>query len=145
MTTRATSPTEAGAAPVRPWWMTALAVFCVASLAFLIPRDLFVARTRDVEVWLGFELHGTAARITAPLHWAIFLAGAYGFWFQRRWILPAAAAYAFYIAVSHLVWSEVSPNGHGWLAGLAQALALSIPGVLLLRAARVAPRGGDVG
>jgi hypothetical protein len=29
------------------------------------PRDIFVAgASRDVEVWLGFELHGRAARLT---------------------------------------------------------------------------------
>jgi len=136
MTTRATSPTAAGAAPVRPWWMTALAVFCVASLAFLIPRDLFVARTRDVEVWLGFELHGTAARLSAPLHWAIFAVGAWGFWRARPWIVPAAAGYCFYVALSHLIWSEASPNGQGWPIGLAQAAVLSLPGIALLRARR---------
>jgi len=121
--------------------MTALAVFCLVTVAFLVPRDLFLPGTRDVEVWFGFELHGTAALLTAPLHWIIFLIGAYGFWFQRRWILPVAAAYAFYVALSHLVWSELSPNGHGWVAGLAQALVLSIPAVLLLRARRVTGRG----
>lgn len=125
--------------------MTALAVFCLLTVVFLVPRDLFVAKARDVEVWFGFELHGTAALLTAPLHWAIFGLGAYGFWFQRRWIVPAAAAYAFYIAASHLVWSEASRNGHGWLAGLAQALLLSIPGVLLLRARRPTPHGGELG
>jgi hypothetical protein len=125
--------------------MTALACFCLATVLFLVPRDLFFPATRDVEVWGGFELHGRPALLTAPLHWAIFLAGAYGFWFQRPWIVPAAAAYSFYVAGSHLVWSEASPNGHGWLAGLAQAAALSIPGVLLLRARRRMARGGGVG
>jgi hypothetical protein len=123
-------------ARARPAWMTAAALFCVVTIAFLVPRDLFVSDARHVEVWFGFELHGMAALLTAPLHWAIFLVGAYGFWFQRAWILRAAAAYSFYIALSHLVWSEVSPNGHGWVAGLAQALVLSIPGVMLLRAGR---------
>ena len=126
----------------RPRWMTALAVFCLASVLVLVARDLFHPPSRDVEVWVGFELHGTAARLTAPLHWIIFLVGAWGFWSQRPWIVPAAAAYAFYIALSHLVWSEASPNGHGWVAGLAQALVLSIPGVLLLRARRAPARGG---
>ena len=129
----------------RPWWMTGLALFCVATVLFLVPRDLFFAETRDVEVWFGFELRGRAALLTAPLHWAIFLAGAWGFWTQRPWILPAAAAYAFYVALSHLVWSEASPAGNGWQVGIAQALALSIPGVLLLRAHRRAGRGREVG
>jgi hypothetical protein len=98
-----------------------------------VPRDLWVAEARDVEVWLGFEVRGPAARWTAPLHWAVFAAGAWAFWTQRRWIWSAAAAYAFYVAVSHLIWSETSPNGRGWPAGLAQALGLSLPGLLLLR------------
>jgi len=130
MVTASSSPTP------RPSWMTVLAVFCLVTVVVLIPRDLFFPETRDVEVWFGFEVRGTPALLTAPLHWAIFLLGAYGFWFQRPWILPVAAVYVFYVALSHLIWSEASPNGHGWLAGLAQALVLSIPGVLLLRARR---------
>jgi hypothetical protein len=127
----------------RPRWMTASAAFCLLTIAFLVPRDLFFPETRDVEVWLGFEVHGRAARLSAPLHWAIFAVGAWGFWTQRAWIAPAAAAYAFYVALSHLVWSEVSPHGRGWPAGLLQAALLSIPGVLLLRARSrgIRPRG----
>ena len=124
----------------RPWWMSALAVFCLATVLFLVPRDLFFAETRDVEVWFGFEVRGVPALATAPIHWAIFLVGAWGFWFQRPWILPWAAGYVFYVALSHLVWNEVSPNGRGWPMGLAQALAISVPGVLLLRAHRLEKR-----
>jgi hypothetical protein len=119
--------------------MTALAVFCAGTVLFLVPRDLFFAETRDVEVWLGFEVRGAAALVTAPLHWAIFAVGAWGFWRSRPWILPGAAAYAFYVALSHLIWSEASPNGNGWPIGLLQALVLSAPGVLLLRARRRTP------
>ncbi len=120
----------------RPWWMTALAVFCLGSVAFLVSRDLLLAHVRDVEVWFGFEVRGAPALLTAPIHWAVFLVGAWGFWFQRPWILPGAAAYQFYIAFSHLVWNQTSPNGRGWLAGVAQLLVFSIPGVLLWRAHR---------
>ena len=66
------SPREPRAAP-RPWWMTGLSLFCVATVLFLVPRDLFYAETRDVEVWLGFELRGAAALATAPLHWLCLL------------------------------------------------------------------------
>jgi hypothetical protein len=45
------------------------------------------------------------------------------------------------VAASHLVWSETSPNGNGWRVGLAQAFAVSVPGLLLLRAHRRASRG----
>lgn len=132
-------------ASMRPWWMTGLALFCLATVVFLVLRDLFFADTRDVEVWLGFEVRGTQALLTAPLHWAIFLVGAWGFWFQRTWVLPCAAAYAFYVALSHLIWSEASPNGRGWPTGLVQALALSIPGFLFLRARRLTSAGSPVG
>ena len=124
----------------RSRWMSALAVFCLATVLFLVPRDLFFAETRDVEVWLGFELRGTPALATAPVHWAIFLVGAWGFWFRRPWILPCAAGYVFYVALSHFIWSEASRNGHGWPTGLAHALAISVPGVLLLRARRLTKR-----
>jgi len=114
--------------------MTALALFCAASVVFLLLRDLFVAHPRDVEVWFGFELRGSAAQMTAPLHWVLFGLGAWGFWQQRPWILPAAVAYEAYIAISHLVWNLVSPNGLGLLAGIAEAVLFSIPALLLARA-----------
>jgi hypothetical protein len=116
--------------------MTALAGFCALTVLFLVPRDLFFPETRDVEVWFGFELHGLAARLTAPLHWAVFALGSWGFWTARAWITPAAAGYVFYVALSHLIWSEASPHGHGWPAGLAQAALIAVPGLLLLRAGR---------
>jgi hypothetical protein len=116
--------------------MTALAAVCLAALLITIPRDLFFAATRDVEVWLGIEVTGPAAILTAPIHWAIFAVGAWAFWTRRPWIVPWAAAYLFYVAASHLVWSEASPNGRGWPVGLAQALGLSLAGLLLLRAGR---------
>ena len=120
--------------------MRALALFCAATALFLAWRDLFVANARDVEVWLGFAVHGRAARLTAPLHWAIFATGAWAFWTARPWILPAAAAYACLVAASHLVFSVASPHGRGLASGLAQAAALSVPGLLLLRAWRRDPR-----
>jgi len=110
---------------------TSLAVFCAATVLFLAPRDLFQPETRDVEVWLGFEVRGQAALWTAPLHWAVFAMGAWAFWTERPWIWRAAAAYVFYVALSHLIWSEASPKGNGWRVGLAQAAAISIPGAVL--------------
>jgi hypothetical protein len=123
--------------------MTALAVFCLLTVAFLVPRDLFFAETREVEVWLGFEVRGAAALLTAPLHWALFAAGAWGFWRARPWAPLCAGFYLFYVALSHLIWSEVGANGQGWGVGLAQAAAFSLPGVLLLRAGRRS-RAGEV-
>ena len=119
-----------------------MALFCAATVAFLVVRDLFVPHVRDVEVWFGFELRGGWALATAPLHWAIFAIGAWAFWRAKRWIAPAAAAYAFYVAASHVVWSEASPNGQGIGMGLLQGALLSVPGFLLLRAARRARERG---
>ena len=118
----------------RPWWMTAFAFICLIVLLVNVPRDLFFAETRGVEVWLGFEIRGWGAILTAPVHWAIFGIGAWAFWTRRFWVVPWAAAYLFYVAISHLIWSEASPNGRGWPIGLAQAIGLSIVGFSLLRA-----------
>jgi hypothetical protein len=114
--------------------MTALASVCLIAFLINVPRDLFFAETREVEVWLGFEIRGWVALLTAPFHWAIFAVGAWAFWTRRSWVVPWAAGYVFYVAISHLIWSEASPNGRGWLIGLAQAIGFSIVGLLLLRA-----------
>jgi hypothetical protein len=115
----------------RPRSATPLALFCALTVAFTVWRDLFVPHVRDTEVWLGFELRGALARATAPLHWAIFAAGAWAFATARSWAWSAAACYAIYVALAHLVWSEVSEKGQGWPMGLLQAALLSaIAGVL---------------
>ncbi len=128
------APPQRGAGPgaARPAWASAAAAFCAATVVFLAARDLALPDVRDVEVWFGIEVRGTAARLSAPLHWAIFAVGAWAFWTGRRWAAPAAAAYAFVVAASHLVWNATSPSGGGWPAGLAQAAGFSLPGLLLL-------------
>lgn len=115
----------------RPLQATALAAFCAATVVFLAARDLLLPDVRDTEVWLGFELHGRAARLTAPLHWAIFALGAWGFWRVRPWVWPWASAYAFSIAVGHLVWNLTSDAGGGLGAGLWQLALFSIPAGIL--------------
>jgi len=132
----------------RPVWATGLAVFCAATVVFLMGRDLFVPEVRDTEVWLGLELHGRLARWTAPLHWAVFACGAWGYWRMRRWVWPWASVYALQIAVGHLVWNVTSPSGAGWGAGWAQLVLFSLPaaGLLWARPKREPPapraRGG---
>jgi len=116
----------------RPWWATALSVFCAATVVFLVTRDIAFPEARDTEVWFGFEVRGRIAWLTAPLHWLIFGIGAWGFWSQRPWVWPWASIYAFYIAASHLVWNLTSPSGDGWVAGLWQLTLFAIPGALLL-------------
>jgi hypothetical protein len=120
--------------------MTALALLCLLTVLVNIVRDLFIPSTRDVEIWFGFEVFGSAARLTAPLHWAIFAMGAWAFWTQRPWATTAAAIYLFYAALSHVIWSEASPNGRGWPIGLMQAAAISTAAILLLRFGSRLPR-----
>jgi hypothetical protein len=90
--------------------MTALALFCAATVVFLAMRDLFVPAARDAEVWFGFELHGAAARWSAPVHWGIFAFGAWAAWTARPWIARAAVGYAIYVAASHLIWIALRPS-----------------------------------
>ena len=117
-----------------PRWTRALALVCLLALVINVVRDLFFPESTAVEIWFGIEVRGAPALWTAPLHWAIFALGAWGFWTRRPWIVPLAAGYLFYAAFSHLVWSEASPRGRGWPIGLIQAIAISAIGVLLLRA-----------
>ncbi|MGH7859456.1 MAG: hypothetical protein ACREQY_19195 [Candidatus Binatia bacterium] len=126
--------TDSPAPASRAWWMTACAFVCLAYFVAFVGLDLFHPKFRAVEVWFGFEVGGRLARLTAPLHWSIFAFGAFAFWRGHAWIVPWAAGYVFYAAISHLVWSEMSPNGRGWPIGLLQAVAISSIGVALLRA-----------
>ena len=116
-----------------PRWMTAGAVVCLVTLVAIVSGDLFVPAARNTEVWFGFEVTGWPAILTAPVHWAIFAVGAWAFWTGRRRALTWAAAYLFYVALSHLVWSEASPHGRGWPIGLLQAAVFSTVAVLILR------------
>jgi hypothetical protein len=116
--------------------MTASAIACTTILVATVSGDLFVADARAVEVWLGFELRGPLALVTAPIHWTIFAIFTWAFWQNRSWVVPWAAGYVFYAAVSHVVWSEASPHGRGWRVGLLQGLALAAVAILLLRAGR---------
>jgi hypothetical protein len=116
-----------------------MAALCAFGTLFLIYRDVAIPEVRDVEVWFGVELRGPAALATAPLHWAILAVGAWAYWTQRSWIALATTVYLHYVALSHLIWSEASPNGRGWPMGVLQAAffsALALPFWRAHRAAR---------
>ena len=105
----------------RPWWMNALMLFSTYMAVIYVPWDLFVKPVaEDEEVWFGILLHGWAAKATEPLHWAIYAAGAWGFWKMRPWMWPWAAVYAGQVAIGMLVWTGLyGPGGAAsWLAGL---------------------------
>ncbi len=113
--------------------MKVAAVVCAATVVVSVFRDVFLPASRAVEVWFGFEITGPLALATAPIHWAIFAAGAWAFWTGRMGVVPFAAAYLVYAGLSHLVWSEASPHGRGWPIGLVQALLISSVGWVLLQ------------
>jgi hypothetical protein len=113
--------------------MTLGAVVCAATLAIGVVRDVTHPVSDAVEVWFGFELYGWPAVLTSPIHWAIFAVFAWSFWNARTSVVPWVVAYLFYAAFAHLVWSEASPHGRGWLVGLVQAVAISSVAMWLLR------------
>jgi short-subunit dehydrogenase len=104
----------------RPWWMNALMFFCVYMTVVYMPWDLFVKPVaEDAEVWFGILLRGWAAKVTEPLHWAIYAAGAYGFWRMRPWMWPWAAVYAAQMTIGMFVWSVAYVGGvRGWILAL---------------------------
>ncbi len=111
----------------RPWWMNLLMLFCMYMAIVHMPWDLFVKPVaHDAEAWFGFLLHGWWAKLTEPVHWAIYAAGAYGFWRMRAWMWPWAALYAAEVAVGMFIWNVAYVGGfRGWLAGLASVVPLA--------------------
>ena len=110
----------------RPWWMNALFAFCLFMTFLYMPFDLFWKPVaEDQEVWFGLLLHGWAAKATEPLHWAIYAAGAYGFWKMRAWMHPWASLYTAQIAIGMLVWAltDQRAQGRGIVFGLPPFLA----------------------
>jgi len=118
----------------RPWWMNLIFGFCVYMTFIYLPYDLFWKPVaEDQEVWFGFLLEGWAAKATEPLHWAIYGAGAYGFWKMKSWMWPWAAVYSLQVAIGMMVWSLVDDRG-SLLVGLLSFAVFMIPTVALYRA-----------
>ena len=90
----------------RPWWMNLVFCFCLFMTFIYMPFDmLWKPVSEDQEVWFGLTLHGWDAKLTEPLHWFIYGAGAYGFWKMRPWMWPWGAVYSSQVAVSMFVWN----------------------------------------
>jgi hypothetical protein len=101
----------------RSWWMNALMLFCAFEAFIYGPWDFFVKPVAgDQEVWFGIMFTGWGAKLTEPLHIAVYGAGAYGFWRMCSWMWPWAAAYAAQLAFSMFVWNAVYLGGvSGWI------------------------------
>lgn len=130
----------------RPWWMNALLAFCLFMTFLYMPYDfLWKPVQGDHEIWLGFAVQGWAAKATEPLHWAIYAAGAYGFWKMRAWMHPWAALYTAQVALGMLVWS-LTPKGPGLAIGLVPLLAFGALAWQLWRSrAHFTTRSGQAG
>jgi short-subunit dehydrogenase len=104
----------------RPWWMNALMLVSGFLAYAYIPWDFFFKPlAADQEAWFGIILTGWAAKLTEPLHFFIYAAGAYGFWRMRPWMWPWAAAWTAQLAFGMLVWPIAYRGGvGGWALGL---------------------------
>jgi len=116
----------------RPWWMNLILVFCLFMTFIYLPFDLFWKPVAaDQEVWFGLLLEGWAAKLTEPVHLAIYTAGAYGMCKMKSWMWPWAAVYSLQVAISMLVWNLM----HGsLLAGGIAFVIFLIPTTALYRA-----------
>jgi|TARA_B100000809_G_scaffold179935_1_gene177556 hypothetical protein len=96
-----------------------------------MPFDMFLKPVaEDQEVWFGVLFEGWAAKLTEPLHWAIYAAGCFGFWRMRPWMWPWASVYALQVAVSMLVWNVMRD---ALLAGSISFAVFMIPTTALYR------------
>ena len=118
----------------RPGWMNALMIFSAYMAFVYVPWDFFVKPAAvDAEVWFGIVLHGAAAKLTEPLHWAIYAAGAYGFWKMSSWMWPWAAVYCAQVAIAMLLFPLLNRSDMGW-TGVISGAVFAIPTVALWRA-----------
>jgi hypothetical protein len=86
-------------------------------MAFVyVPWDFLIKPVAgDEEVWFGLRLHGWAAKLSEPLHWAVYAAGWYGFRNMKSFMWPWAAVYAGQVALGMLIWNLVYVGGFGGL------------------------------
>jgi short-subunit dehydrogenase len=119
--------------------MNALMYFSMFMALIALPRDFFFTPVaRDDQVWFGIVFHGWAAKIGELAHWAVYAAGAYGFWRMRTWMWPGAALYAGQVTFSMFIWFAVHRGG---VRGLVAALvALALYGILTMLLWRSRPR-----
>src|SRR5262245_66474163 len=109
----------------RPWWMNGLMFFCLFMALVALPLDLFgTPVARDDQVWFGIVFHRWPAKLGELAHWAVYAAGAYGFWHMRSWMWPWAAVYAGQVTFSMVIWFAVHRGGARGLFAALVSLAL---------------------
>ncbi|MEO2178342.1 MAG: hypothetical protein ABGY96_30210 [bacterium] len=128
----------------RPWWMNLIWFFCLYMTFIYMPFDIFTKPfERWEEIWFGFTLSGWAAKLTEPIHWLIYGAGAYGFWKMKSWMWPWAAVYCAQVVIAMVVFNLLQApmegvaeraRGGGPIAAAVSAVVFMIPTVALWRA-----------
>ncbi|MEM8766723.1 MAG: hypothetical protein AAGE43_04720 [Pseudomonadota bacterium] len=116
----------------RPWWLNGVWLFCLYMTFVYMPWDMFwKSQEQWEEVWFGFTLRGWPAKLTEPIHWAIYAAGSYGIWKMKSWLWPWMALYCGQIAVAMLIFNIIAGpgvgdgRGGGLLAGAILFIAFS--------------------
>ena len=88
--------------------------FCLYMTFVYMPWDMFVKPPEHwEEVWLGFTIRGWAAKLSEPVHWAIYIAGSYGFWKMKSWMWPWAAIYAGQVAIGMVIFNIIAGPEYG--------------------------------
>jgi short-subunit dehydrogenase len=120
----------------RPWWMNVLMVVSAFLAYVYVPWDFFFKPlAEDREAWFGILLSGWAAKLTEPLHFFVYAAGAYGFWRMRPWMWPWASLWVAQLAFGMFLWPILYRGGlGGWILGLAGGAAFGGIALALHRA-----------
>jgi hypothetical protein len=93
----------------RPWWINFLLGFCLYMTFVYEPWDIFFKpQDQWQEVWFGFTINGWAAKVTEPIHWAIYSAGSYGFWKMKSWMWPWASVYCAQVTIAMVIFNVIA-------------------------------------
>ncbi len=113
----------------RPWWMSAIMIFCAYMAFVYMPWDIFVKPVADdEEVWFGLLFTGFWAKLLAIPHWFVYAAAVYGFRRRRPWMAFWAPVYTAQVAFGMYLWTAVQTGG---LSGLLVGLFPAAPFALL--------------
>ena len=98
----------------RGWFLTVMTVLFVVLALSDFTKALQFARNPALlgMVVFGHRFHGIAHNlILGPLFGAVLLTYAFGIWRLRRWVLPLAIVYAFYVPYNLvLFWYRQAPG-----------------------------------
>ena len=93
----------------QPWWMKSLWLFCLYMTFVYMPWDMFFKPfERWEQVWFGFTIRGWPAKLTEPIHWAIYAAGSWGFLHMRSWMWPWASLYCAQVTIGMIIFNIIA-------------------------------------